>query len=100
MRAELRGLYTPDLPDPDLANYRPEDGEYFSLTVAAFIGPDEPPHGEELFTFRVRTATWLADHPPPKGFEFLRSTILLTSWNYETLHRAISDVCRHTSGAD
>lgn len=100
VRAELRGLYTPDCPDPDLANYHPEDGEYFSLMVGAFIGPDEPPLGEELFDFHVCTAAWLADHPPQKGFEFLKNTILLTRWDYAVLTRAIGDLCRHTSGAD
>ena len=100
MHAELRGIYTPDAPDPDLTNFRPEDGECFSVTVGAFIGPNEPPLGEELFTFRVCTAAWLAEHPPPKGFEFLKGTILMSRWDYATLYRAIEDLCRHTSGAD
>jgi hypothetical protein len=100
VRAELRSLYTPDLPDSDLVNYRPEDGDCFSLTVGAFIGPDEPPLGEELFTFHACTAAWFAGHPPEKGFEFLRGTIVLSRWHYPTLHRAIDDLCKHTSGKD
>jgi hypothetical protein len=54
----------------------------------------------EMFGFRVCTARWLAEHPPPKGFEFLRSTILLDRWDYATLARALGDLCLHTEGAD
>lgn len=96
MRAQLRGIYSPHVLGSDLAEWRPEDGECFSLLVGAFIGPDEPPQGEELFDFIVCTAAWLAVHPPPKGFEFLRSTILVTHWDYQVVERAIRDLCFHT----
>lgn len=100
MRAQLRGLYLPDAPDLDPATYRPHDIEGFSVAVGAYIGPDEPPYGEELFDFTVCTASWLAANPPPKGFEFLRSKILVARWDYATVERAISDLCLHTEGAD
>jgi hypothetical protein len=98
MRAQLRGMYSADVAGLDLAEWRPEDGEYFSVLVGAFIGPDGPPHGEELFGFAVCTASWLAAHPPPKGFEFLRSTIRMAFWDYALVERAISDLCLHTEG--
>ena len=98
MRAALRGFYSSDIPDLD--TYRPEDSECFELQVTAFIGPTEEGHGEEMFDFRVCTASWLQRHPPPKNFEFLRSTVLMSRWDYQTLERALGDLCLHTEGRD
>ena len=56
-------------------------------------------HGGDLFYFTVVTAGWLADNPPPKGFEFARA-LLVTRWDYETVRRAISDLSLHTEGRD
>jgi Immunity protein 8 len=99
VNATLRGIYSPDLPDLDPEDYQPSDPECFSLAIGAYIGPSEPPLGEEEFAFTVCTAAWLAQHPPPKGFEFLRGTLLLSRWDYPILKRAISDLCLHAEGA-
>jgi hypothetical protein len=98
MHAQLRGIYSPDVADLDLAEFQPPDPECFSLNVGAYIGPSEPPLGEELFQFTVLTAAWFVSHPPPKGFEFLRGTILLTRWHFPTIERAIGDLCLHAEG--
>lgn len=98
MRAVLRGFYSADLPDRDLTAWHPEDGECFSIGVTAFVGPDGV-GGEEMFDFTVCTAQWLVEHPPPKNFAFLRSTIVMGRWDYETLHRALADLCFHTEGS-
>lgn len=95
MRADLRGFYSSDV--DDLEAWRPDDPGCFEPAVRAFVGP-EGGGGEEMFDFRVCTAAWLEKNPPPKGFEFLRSTLLLTRWDYLTLERALSDLCLHTSG--
>ena len=55
MRAALRGFYSSDIPELD--TYRPEDSECFELQVTAFIGPTDEGHGEEMFDFRVCTAS-------------------------------------------
>ena len=47
----------------------------------------------------VCTTNWLADHAPPKGFEFLTGTILLSRWDYSVLWRAIEDLCFRTEGS-
>jgi Immunity protein 8 len=96
MHAELRGIYSPDVLDPDLAAYQPEDPESFVLRLGAFIGPSEPPLGEELFTFTVCTARWLASHSRAEGSQFLRGTILVTRWDYLRVERAIKDLCLRT----
>jgi hypothetical protein len=97
VRAQLRGVYSPDI--PDLEAYRPDDGECFQLAVTAFFGPANG-QGEEMFDFIVCTATWLHDKPPPKGFQFMRSTILLSRWDYAILNRALADLCTHTEADD
>jgi hypothetical protein len=97
MRADLRGFYSSEV--GDLQAWRPEDADCFELQVTAFVGPNDQV-GEEMFDFRVCTATWLERNPPPKGFEFPRSTVLLTRWDYQTLERALTDLCLHTTGGD
>lgn len=97
MRADLRGFYSSGI--EDLETWRPGDSECFELMVSAFMGPSNG-GGEEIFDFRVCTAIWLEQNPPPKGFEFLRRTILLTRWDYQVLARALSDLCLHTEGND
>jgi hypothetical protein len=99
VHAVLLGIYSPDLPDPDPVAYQPPDPECFSLTIGAFIAPSEPPPAQDELQLRVCTASWLDAHPPPKGFEFLRGTILLPRWDYAILRRAIDDLCRHAQAA-
>src|SRR5438874_13610459 len=95
MRAELRTLDSADAPE-GLSSFAPSDPERFSIAIAATVGPAGG-EGGDLFYFNVVTAAWLADHPPSKGFEFLRD-LLVTRWDYETVSRAISDLCSHTEG--
>jgi hypothetical protein len=40
----------------------------------------------------------LAEHPPEKGFWFLRSHVLLTRWDYGVLVRALRDLCARAEG--
>jgi hypothetical protein len=97
MRAGLRGFSSSDV--PDLEAWRPDDAECFELQLTAFIGPDSG-GGEEMFDFRVCTAAWLAENPPPKNFEFLSNTILMGRWEYEALNRAPGDLRFRTEGGD
>jgi Immunity protein 8 len=97
MHAELRALDSVDAPD-GLAAFAPPDPERVAIAVGATIGlPDV--EGGDLFYFNVVTAAWLADNPPPKGFEFARN-LLVTRWDYETVRRAISDLCLRAEGRD
>jgi hypothetical protein len=98
VRAELRSLDSTEAQD-GLASFRPDDPEAFLLSVAAQVGPGEG-HGEELFYFNVCTAQWLAENPPPKGFHFLHSYLLVGRWDYDVVEHAISDLCRRSEGED
>ena len=97
MRAELRTLDSADAPE-GLAAFAPPDPERFAIAVGATIGPPGA-EGGDLFYFNVVTAAWLAEHPPPKGFEFV-CDLLVTRWDYEIVRRAISDLCSRTEGKD
>jgi hypothetical protein len=55
MHAELRGIYSPDVADLDPAKFQLPDPACFSLNVGSYIGPSEPPLGEELFRLRPVT---------------------------------------------
>jgi hypothetical protein len=98
MHAELRGMYSPDVLEADLSAWKPHDDECFALAIGAFIGPSDPPLGEELFTFTVCTSSWLTSHVAPKGFEFLRGVILVSRWDFSTVERAIRDLCLGIQG--
>jgi hypothetical protein len=98
MRANLRRLLCTDV--PDLEAWRPEDAECFGIAVTAFVGPADG-DGEESFDFTVCTARWLERNPPPpKNFQFLHGTVLMKSWDYSVLARALGDLCLHAEGAD
>jgi hypothetical protein len=96
VRGELRGFYSVDVRE-DLEEFRPEDGENFGLPVTAFVGPNNR-GGEEMFDFFVCSARWLAEHPPEKGFWFLRNYLLLTRWDHGVLDRALRDLCARAEG--
>jgi hypothetical protein len=97
MRAELRGFYINDAPEVDPEVFEPDDAETFGVSITAFVGPNDE-GGEEMFDFVVCSARWLAEHPPEKGFWFLRNHLLLTRWDYGVLDRALRDLCAHTHG--
>jgi Immunity protein 8 len=96
VRAALRRLHAPDA-DP-LAEFAPDDPESFSIHVQALVGPEDG-EGEESFGFTITTAPRLAEQPAPeKGFAFLQGVVLLSRWDYDTVVRAISNLCRNTEG--
>lgn len=99
MRAELKGLDTPDSPDGSLSSFRPEDGERFALYVEASVGPAGE-KGEELFGFTVCSPAWLAGETLPKGFAFQRHRLVVERWDADLVERAIADLCRRTAGED
>jgi Immunity protein 8 len=97
VRAELRGFYFNDAPELDSESFRPDDPENFGVSITAFVGPSDD-RGEEMFDFVVCSARWLLENPPEKGFWFLRHHVLLTTWDYGVLERALRDLCAHAEG--
>ncbi len=97
MQTELRGFYNNDAPEVDLESFAPAESDNFGLSVTTFIGPKDG-GGEEMFDFFVCSPRWLAEHPPGKGFWFLRNHLLLTRWDFVVLDRALRDLCSRTHG--
>lgn len=52
----------------------------------------------ERFQFTVCSPGWLAEQSLPKGFAFLRHTLVVERWDAGLVERAISDLCRRTEG--
>ena len=98
MRADLKSLDSVDAP-AGIATFKPDDSETFAITIGAVVGPSDGPGGE-LFYFSACTAGWLRANPPEKGFAFLHGHILLSHWDPDLVHRAISDLCHRTVGGD
>ena len=96
MRAKLRSLDSSDAP-VGLESFAPDDPENFAIAVGAIIGPADD-RGDELFYFNVCSPRWIEEHPPPKGFEFMHSYVVLPRWDYAVLHRAVDDLCLRTEG--
>ena len=97
MRADLRGLDTADAPGGDLRAYQPGDAAHFALAITASIGATGET-GAELFQFTVCSPSWLAEDPLPKGFAFLRHTLVVERWDPDIVERAMRDLCLRTEG--
>ena len=95
MRASLRGFYSSDV---DLAAWRPDDGENFSIGVTA-SSARATRAGRRCSTSTCAPHAGV-EHPPEKNFDFVRSTLLMQRWDYQTLQRALEDLCLRTAGAD
>src|SRR6476660_8899111 len=97
LRAELRGLQSPDL--PDLERGVPEDTAHFGILVEASIGSSGSP-GEELFDFVVCTPSWLATQVSSGEYRFLRHYLLVQRYDYHLMQSAIEKLCASISGPD
>ena len=90
MRAELKSL---DWDGEALRDFRPEDAQRFRVTVTASIGPAGE-EGAELFQFTVCSRLWFAEESLPKGFAFVRHTLLVERWDPELVEKAIRGLCQ------
>lgn len=97
VRAQLRYLHSPDL--PDLEHGAPADPEDFCILVQAMVGP-RGEEGEESFDFLVCTPRWLSAQAPPEGFLFGRHYLFLWRYDYKLLRRVIEDLCARAEGPD
>ena len=97
IHAELRGLYTADLPCDDLEHCAPADPTNCGFVVTAAIGPKDA-EGVEVFDFFVCTPRWLADNIPAHGYEWGRHKLILPHWDYDALLRALTDLCAEATG--
>lgn len=97
IRGRLRNLHSPDLKDlqsPALEN--PED---FSVLLQAFIGP-EGAEGYESFDFLICTPRSLGSEVARQGVILGRHRLIVESYSYSHIWRAIDQLCQSTWGRD
>ena len=98
MKAVLRYLHSPDL--PDLENGTPPDPESFAILVQAMIGADDEPESEESFDFVLCTPGWLAIRLGAGSHIWGRHHLLVPRYDFATLHGAVQAVCEGATGPD
>jgi hypothetical protein len=95
MKAELKGLFSPDV--DDLENFRPNDPNNFCFLLQVMAAP-EGSEGEESFDIEVCTPTWLAETYAPDNIIFGRHHIIVQQYNYEKLAQVIVEILEECSG--
>lgn len=99
LRAELKLLHSPDLPDPE--HNRPQDPGNFRILIQALIGVAGQ-EGADTFDFLVCTPAWLAAHLAAHPAEPLaaRGYLIVPGYDYAKIHAAISRLCDQATGPD
>jgi hypothetical protein len=95
IRAELKGLYSPDT--PSLEDFDP-DGP-FGILVQAMIGPLND-RGEESFDIMVCTPEWLAATMIKDNKDMVsgRHYLLVRRYDYRELKTFLQDYCTSCQG--
>lgn len=93
MKAEIRGLQSPDI--PDLARWVPPDPACFGFLLQVLVGPADSA-GEESFDLVVCTPEWLRRKYGEHGVLLARHHMLIFRYDFEairsTLHHLVSSL--------
>ena len=95
MKAELRGIHSPDV--RDLEKYSPKEYDNFGILIQALIGPSTS-IGEESFAFLVCTPKWIESEMMKDGILFGKGYLIIKEYNYKTILSAIQGLCSRTWG--
>ncbi|HET6367994.1 MAG TPA: immunity 8 family protein [Pseudomonadales bacterium] len=82
MRAELKGLHSPDI--DNLETYMPDNAECFGFFLQALFGP-EGADGEESFGIEVCTPSWLAVNHSQDEIVIGRHRLIIFEYSYPRL---------------
>jgi hypothetical protein len=97
LRAEVRRLHSPDV--PDLRGYTPPAGDDFSVLIQIFAGPVGS-DGEESFDIEVVTPNRLASRAAEKGPISGRHLLIVESFDYASIERWIRAAVAACDGSD
>jgi len=97
VRAEVRRLHSPDV--PDLRVYDPPVGDDFSVLIQILAGPVGS-DGEESFDIEVVTPKRLASRVAQKGPLNGRHLLIVESFDYATVERWIQRAVAACEGSD
>jgi hypothetical protein len=92
MRAELKGIMSPDV--PDLENWHPEKEE-FSILLELDIGPKNG-MGSDIFYLDVVSPKHLAVLVENEPIVFGRAMLIMDSFSYKRVKKYIESWCERT----
>src|SRR5437588_7617498 len=83
MRAELRRIHSPDV--PDLPSWAPASDDW-AILLQLLVGPHGLP-GEESFDLTVCTLGWITVRVQKEGIVDLRHHVVVSEFDYDRLDR-------------
>ena len=95
MRAELKGLHSPDV--DNLISYSPPEPDEFGFLLQALIGPAGE-EGTESFDMIVCTPKWLAQKYGVDAVVLGYHHIIMFEYSFERLQARLERLCNRTSG--
>jgi hypothetical protein len=95
MKAELKHIYSPDI--PDLLNFTPDDEDVFGFILGLLVGPNND-NSSELFTATVCTPSWLYSHYNEDEIVWGRHHIFMHRYDYEGLVARIKKYLQTCNG--
>jgi immunity protein 8 of polymorphic toxin system len=95
MKAELKGLFSPDI--DNLESFRPDEPNNFSFLLQVMAAP-RGSEGEESFDIEVCTPSWLAETYAPDGIIVGRHYMIVQQYNYRKLVQRIENIIAQCSG--
>jgi Immunity protein 8 len=98
VRAVLRELHSPDL--PDLEHGAPPDPERFCILVQAFVGPADEEDVRESFDFLLCTPAWLVDELGGKPYVWGRHYLFVARYDFPAVMQAVTKICEDAEGPD
>jgi hypothetical protein len=106
MKAKLKSLHSPDIPDrsQDLADWvGPSEPDLFGLLVEVLIGA-QGEEFEHLFSFIVCSPLWLSERLAVLGgdppYIIGHHYIIMARWDYDVLHELLLQFCARSEGPD
>ena len=94
MRAELKTMMSPDV--PDLESWRPETEE-FSILLELDIGPKND-SGSDIFYLEVVSPKYLAGLVENEPILFGRALLIMDGFSYKRVKKFIERWCERTHG--
>jgi len=95
MKAELKGIHSPDI--DDLSQYRPADAGNFGFLLQAMAGP-KGQEGEESFDVMICTPKWLVENHESHEIIFGYHHIMVFEYDYSRIVGAIDKYVRGCTG--
>ena len=97
MRANLKGLSSPDV--DDLRVFRPRDPRNFAFVLDAKIGAEGIAEGEN-FRMLVCTPVWLMENHSVHEVVVGHQLMIVFAYDLDSITRYLVDYCRRCEGGD